>query len=335
MAVKLRGLREALGLTQAELAARAGVSRQMVGAVEAGRHLPRVDAAAALARTLGTTIESLLEPGTAEALGVLDGPAEDHGPVRLGRVGDHLVFAPTPTGGDSWARADGFLRPDGVELLPGARRGAVVVGCDPAIGLAARLVSDRGTTPVLAVTASTRAALDALAAGRTHAAVVHAVEGALPEPPVAVHRRHLARWQVGLAASRDMPRGWWREALTGRRRVVQREPGAGSQAAFERALAEAGDARPGGPRARGHLDAANLARTAGLVAVTIEPAARAAGLVFWPLEVHVAQVWVGAEWTSEPGMAMLGEEIASAAFQRQLGAVGGYDLAGCGAPVTT
>lgn len=334
MADRLRGLREAAGLTQSELAARAGVSRQMVGAIEAGRHLPRVDAAAALARTLGTTIESLLEPETADAVGVLDGPA-DHGPVRLGRVGDHLVFAPTPTGGDSWARADGFLRSDGVELLPGGRRGAVIVGCDPAIGLAARLVTDRGATPVLAVTASTRAALDALGAGRTHAAVVHAIEGALPEPPVAVHRWHLARWQVGLAAPRDLPRGWWREAVTGRRRVVQRDPGAGSQAAFERALAETGDTRPGGPRARGHLDAANLARTAGLVAVTIEPAARAAGLVFRPLEVHVAQVWVGAEWMSESGMVMLGEEIASSAFQRQLGAVGGYDLAECGASVST
>lgn len=347
LAAQVRSLREAGGLTQAQLAVRAGVSRQMVGAIEAGRHLPRVDAGVALARALGTTIESLLAPDTGEvteAVAVLDEPTAASGPVRVGRVGERLVCAPPPTGGDSWARADGFLRPGGVELLPGARPGAVVAGCDPAIGLAARLVTEhgleqrRGRSPggspsLLAVSASTRAALDALKGGRTHAAVVHGPDGALPAPPVTVHRSHLAGWQVGLAAPPDLTSGWWRDALRGRRRVVQREAGAGSQAAFERALTAAGAARPGGPRARGHLDAANVARTTGLVAVTIEPAARAAGLAFHPLEVHVAQLWVAAGWAGEPGIVRLGEELASSAFQRQLAAVGGYDLTGCGKAV--
>lgn len=347
LAEQVRSLREAGGLTQAQLAARAGVSRQMVGAIEAGRHLPRVDAGVALAQALGTTIESLLGPDpteATEAVDVLGDATAASGPVRVGRVGDRLVCAPPPAGGDSWARADGLLRPGGVELLPGARLGAVVAGCDPAMGLAARLVTERGleqrsgkraarAASLLAVSASTRAALDALGGGRVHAAVVHGPDGALPAPPVAVHRWHLASWQVGLAAPLDLPSGWWRDALRGRRRVVQREAGAGSQAAFERALTAGGVARPGGPRARGHLDAANVARTAGMVAVTIEPAARAAGLAFHPLEVHVAQLWVAAEWAAEPAIVALGEELASTVFQRQLAAVGGYDLTGCGQAV--
>jgi transcriptional regulator with XRE-family HTH domain len=41
--------RERLGLTQARLAELSGVSRQMVSAVEANRHLPRVDAGQAMA----------------------------------------------------------------------------------------------------------------------------------------------------------------------------------------------------------------------------------------------------------------------------------------------
>lgn len=49
----LRELRDAKGLTPGELAGRAGVSRRLVGAVEAGRHLPRVAAAAALTAALG------------------------------------------------------------------------------------------------------------------------------------------------------------------------------------------------------------------------------------------------------------------------------------------
>jgi DNA-binding XRE family transcriptional regulator len=58
----LRELREAAGLTQAELAARAGVSRQLVGAVEVGRHLPRVDAALALAAALNVDVGRCSSP---------------------------------------------------------------------------------------------------------------------------------------------------------------------------------------------------------------------------------------------------------------------------------
>lgn len=331
-AVRIRRLREAAGLTQGQLAARAGMSRQMVGAIEAARHLPRVDAAAALAGVLGTTVESLLEPDAVSVCGVLGEPATS-GPVRLGRVGDRLVCAPAPTSGEAWTPADGVVHGDVVELLPQARPGTVVAGCDPAIGLAARLVTDRAGAALLAVSASTRAALEALQAGRTHAAVVHGPAGALPDAPVAVRRWHLARWRVGLAASPDLPAGWWRDALGGRRPVVQREAGAGSQAAFARAAAEAGGQPPPGPRAGGHLEAAALARAQGGVAVTIEPAARAAGLAFHPLEAHVAQLWVAVEWAGGADIALLGEAVASSAFHRQLAAVGGYDLSGCGSTV--
>jgi DNA-binding transcriptional ArsR family regulator/DNA-binding XRE family transcriptional regulator len=57
------------GLTQAQLAELAGVSRQLVGAVEADRHLPRVDAAVRLAAALSTTVEELLAPGRATSSG--------------------------------------------------------------------------------------------------------------------------------------------------------------------------------------------------------------------------------------------------------------------------
>ena len=52
LASHLKQHRARLDLTQAELAMRAGVSRQLVGAAEVGRNLPRVDAAIALAAAL-------------------------------------------------------------------------------------------------------------------------------------------------------------------------------------------------------------------------------------------------------------------------------------------
>lgn len=333
VAVRLRRLRASRGLTQGQLATEAGVSRQLVSAVEAGRHLPRMDAGVALARAVGVSAEELLQPDAAEVVGVIEPPPADGVPVRLGRVGDRLVCAHPPVSGESWAPADGLVGADGVHVFPSSQPGAVVVGCDPALGLAERLLTRRGGPSVLTVSASTAAALDALADGRAHAAVVHGPADLLPEAPVPVHRWRLAQWRVGLTAPVDLVEGWWREALDGQRRVAQREPGAVAQAALSRAVADAGGRPPVGPVVTGHIEAARRTRNDGLVAVSIEPVALAAGVAFHPLECHTAQLWVAADWTHEPGILALQEVIASAEFQRQLAAVGGYDLAGCATAV--
>lgn len=55
----VRGARTTLGLTQAELAAAAGVTRQTVVAVEAGDYAPSVYLAIKVARALGASVESL------------------------------------------------------------------------------------------------------------------------------------------------------------------------------------------------------------------------------------------------------------------------------------
>jgi len=57
----VRTARTAAGLTQAELAERAGVSRQTVVAVEAGDYAPSVYLALSLARHLDSTVEALFD----------------------------------------------------------------------------------------------------------------------------------------------------------------------------------------------------------------------------------------------------------------------------------
>jgi putative transcriptional regulator len=57
----VRSARTAAGLTQAELAELAGVSRQTVVAVEAGDYAPSVFLALSLARHLGSTVEALFD----------------------------------------------------------------------------------------------------------------------------------------------------------------------------------------------------------------------------------------------------------------------------------
>ena len=63
----MREARTGSGLTQAQLAADAGVTRQTVVAVEAGDYAPSVYLALALAQRLGRSVEELF------------GPAEDAG----------------------------------------------------------------------------------------------------------------------------------------------------------------------------------------------------------------------------------------------------------------
>ncbi len=51
--------RTARALTQTELARRAGISRQALGAIESGAYHPGVAIAIRIARELGSTVESL------------------------------------------------------------------------------------------------------------------------------------------------------------------------------------------------------------------------------------------------------------------------------------
>ena len=213
--------------------------------------------------------------------------------------------------------------------LAGGGPSVVVAGCEPALVLLERLLRRQGTR-ALAIASSSSSALAALAAGRLHAAAVHFPAGAAPAFDRApVVRIHLTRWQVGLAAPPDPPRGWWRAALGGRTAVIQREPGAAAQVAFERAAG--GRKRPiAGPRVASHLAASRCALVVGLPAVTIEPAAAAVGAAFHPLETHEVELWVRADRVAEPGVERLLELLGSSTYRRTLECVGGYDLSEAG-----
>jgi hypothetical protein len=294
--------------------------------------VPSVHAALALAGVLGTTVEGLFAaPGT----GVVDvlGRAPAEGDAVLAcRVGDRMVcvgLGDQLVSGTLWPAADAVVR-DGVpELLPDADGlGVVALGCDPALGVAAALAPRSGPQRLLAASASSAAAVEALAAGRAHAAVVHGPPGGLPEPPPDVRRLHLARWRVGIASAEPVSV----EQLCERGLpVVQRDPGAAGQQAFLRAVREAGADPPPGPVAGGHLDAVRRVTLGAPAAVAMEPAALAAGLHFAPVEEHVAEVWCAERHLDEPGVRALGDVLASAAFRRRLAPFGGYDSSASGA----
>ncbi|MER3449618.1 MAG: XRE family transcriptional regulator, partial [Chloroflexota bacterium] len=80
----VRAVRLARGISQAELARRAGITRQALSAVEAGHYLPNTAVALRLARALGCRVEDLFVladavPASAVEMADSAGP----GPTRL------------------------------------------------------------------------------------------------------------------------------------------------------------------------------------------------------------------------------------------------------------
>lgn len=334
----LRARRRESGLTQAELAQRAGVSRQLIAAVEAGQNAPAVDAALRLARALGTTVEALFSAAPPRVVPALGGRLPEGVPLRVGQVGDQLVateLSDHGAAGAGWSKPDGILEPGRLRLFPGASpAGLVLAGCDPALGVAEAMLQGLGARSLLALPAATGTALHALHGGGVHAAVVHGSADRLPTPPVPVLRFHLARWQVGIAHPARARRRSLGAFLDTGAPIVQREPAASSQQTLERVLAARGiEKLPPGPRAVGHIDAARIAATLSCAAVTTESAARAFGLGFLGLEEHTVEVWAAERWDAHPALDALADLLASAAFTERIGQFAGYELAGCGSRI--
>jgi DNA-binding XRE family transcriptional regulator len=94
---RVRALREAAGLSQGELANRAGITRQAVSAIESGGYVPNTAVALRLSRALGCTVEDLFRISDISLkLRVRPGSAigewsEGEQRVQLARVGEDVV----------------------------------------------------------------------------------------------------------------------------------------------------------------------------------------------------------------------------------------------------
>lgn len=332
----LREARRAAGLSQVALADAAGVSRQAVGAIESGLHRPGVDAAMAIAAAVGSSVEQLFADSQVLPATPMFGTTEDGSAVLAARIGNHLVYAPTARtlASEGWPVANAMLQHGRPVALPGADLdGLIVVGCDPALGLAAALGPATGARHVIALSGSTAAALRLMQEDRAHAALVHGPAGALPDAPAGTLRIHLARWRVGVASRGRRPRSV-DELCSEGVRVVQREDGASIQKAFLAAVRAAGHDPPDGPLARGHLEVARRITLGARAGVTMEPAALGHDLAFTAVEEHVAEIWIDRRWRTHPGVDALGGILRTSAFTTRLSLVGGYELADCGTQLT-
>lgn len=332
----MRRARERRAWSQSELARRAGVSRQMVGSIESGVHFPRVDAALALADALDASVEQLFAaaPRVLESVRSLDREETPTGsPLVAAQVGSQTVVARVAGaevgGALPWlGMPEAIASSNGVEWLPGAEhRSALIAGCDPCLGLVSALLPRRSGQHVVAIHASSALSATWLDDGLAHAVLVHGPRDGLPTVTTDVNRYTFASWRVGLAASPDSVVPGVDEVCERNLPVVQREEGAATQAAFLDAVHTAGaEQAPRGPIAFGHLDATARVHHGAVAAVTMEPAALAAGLPFAALQEHVVELWVARQFAAHPAIAALVELLCDRALRRRLGALPGYDI---------
>ncbi|MGE0377620.1 MAG: substrate-binding domain-containing protein, partial [Planctomycetaceae bacterium] len=286
---RVRERRTALGMTQAELAERAGISRTAVTAIEGERLVPSVAAALAIADVLGLTVEALFGRGgvsSDEEVWAWE-PADTS--TRFWRAevaGRRLrypaastpMFTPLPDSGATHTA----VAPE--ETL-------VIACCDPAAGLLATQFASVTGLRLLVLPRSSRQAVDMLRQGLVHMAGLHLATRDAPERNVEVAREMLgegfemlrvARWQEGIAVAPTAQLRSVRAATKAKLTWIGREPGSGARQCLDRLL----ENRLGPRRiARNHRGVTEAVQSGWADAgVCVQLASAEAGLDFLPVQ---------------------------------------------------
>jgi putative molybdopterin biosynthesis protein len=316
MRSRLREWRERRGLTQQELARRAGVSRQTVGGIEAGRYGPGVEVGLRLARALACRVEDLFDLEEAEVpAAVPDGTR-----VAVAEIaGRTAVRSLLGLGGVRWhaAMGHGVARGGRVRRWAGSRPALFLAGCDPALGLLAA----HCPVPGYWWQAGNAEALAQLARGEVHAAAVHGAPG---RGPAGYLRVRLARWQMGWVVARGNPAGFRDAGDLPRLTLASREPGSGARTLLDELAAAPARARVFDSHA-----AVAEAVALGLADVGVAPAVAATeyGLDFLPIRDEVCDLLVVRD---DPAAAWLVDTLRSGRFTADLAAFGPYDVSRTG-----
>ncbi len=272
----LKTLRTQKGLSQGELAVRAGITRQAVSSIESNLYLPTTGVALHLASALTCRVEDLFNLRTAEDIveGKLIGHLPQHdmmaSPIRVkvSTVGSKTVVRPITGLGEVLSftvPADGYVvethgQTSGatVRVKLSRDRQAIdqaisVAGCDPAIFLAGEHMRRRkDQTSLVGWTMGSMAALRALQQGEVHVAGLHLFDPATGESNLPFLRRALkssnyevvtfATWEEGLLVRAGNPKSIRaiEDVVDPSVTLVNREEGAGARLLLDQRLRAAG-----------------------------------------------------------------------------------------------
>lgn len=273
----LKSFRIRTGLSQSELATRAGITRQAVSSIESNLYLPTTAVALRLASVLDCRVEDLFSLAQAEDIveGALVGRlprAEERGSqpirVKVSTVGKRTIVRPVTGLGEQLSftvPADGYIaEPLGkhsgstVRVKLSRDRQTIeqeisVAGCDPAIFLAGEhMRRQKDRTSVVGWTMGSMAALHALQRGEVHVAGLHLFDPVTGESNMPFLRRSLkgsgyevvtfATWEEGFLVRPGNPKSIRTAADLSDPTVtlVNREEGSGARLLLDQRLQASG-----------------------------------------------------------------------------------------------
>ncbi|MBF2003801.1 MAG: helix-turn-helix domain-containing protein [Synechococcales cyanobacterium M58_A2018_015] len=368
----LKQIRLRLGMSQQDLAALAGVSRQTIGGVESGQYAPSATVALRLAKALGCPVEDLFwleqETPEIEAIPAQPTPAGESLRLSLARVGSRWIAHPLvgdnafrlemiPADGEGvYERSLATLRVKLLDDLEKLHHTVVLAGCTPALSLWAR-AAERWH-PDLRVHwtfDNSLSALNRLCRGEVHLAGMHLydpltqennvsfVQAALKNSPdIPAVLINLGSWEEGLLLQPGNPLNLktiadlTRSSVT----IVNREEGAGSRQVLERSLQEAGidplSVRGFDQIVHGHLEVAHAIATGKAAAgVSTASVAAAFGLEFIPLHRSRYDLVTLKPYLDEAPVQQVLSTLGHRRVLSQLAALGGYDTSQTGEIVAT
>jgi len=351
----VKDAREQLGISQLELAQAAKLTRQSIGAIEAGRATPSVDVALRLAKILERSVEALFDPAPAgEVVSAEPGRPFTPGRLALAHIGGRWVAHSLDREGlrmaaDAISTGKGTSRVQ-AELLRApaeAHENTLIAGCAAGLGLLGdRLSAQRGAGRFLTLSCSSTAALEALARNHVHVAGVHLTDAKSGDANIADVRRivrktalvlvTLARWEMGLVIAPELERRVRGPADLLRRgiRVAIREKGSGARRLLDEQLRSLGLAKtsalPGALAVHGHIEVAQaVAMGAADTGVATRDAAISFGLRFLPLREERYDLALRAADEADRRIQRLLNALSSQPFRRELASLG-YDTRASG-----
>lgn len=333
------------GVAAADLAARVGVSRQTIHAIEAGNYLPNTQVALLLARELQVTVEDLFSlPAPPEAALPVEllSPAPDGAPLRLCQVNSKWIAAPASAAPYFLPEADATLTGTKARLPTSANtfeNRLLLAGCDPATTLLATMVRQSSGTELIATPASSKQALEWLAQDKVHIAGSHLedaktgefnlpyLRATYPKQRFAVIT--FAHWEEGLVVAHNNPKHIAGIADLARKsiRLINREIGSGSRALLDRLCQAAGIIPKNYEKtAIGHLAAASMvAFNQADCCLATRSAARAYGLDFIPIHTERYDLVLKRASLKVPAIAAFLNDLQRAPLRRKLEVLADYD----------
>ncbi len=300
VANRLAERRAKQGLSQAELAKLAGITRQAVYAIEANHYLPSTQISLQLADVLICAVEDLFSLQEREVVvdaELIGGLMAQSMPMRvkLSKVGTRMLARPMAELGDILnfvMPADGVILEDpknssrkknahvAVKLLHAREvieQSIMIAGCDPALFLAGEHVRKiNALSGVTNWTMGSANALSALQRGEVHMAGLHLVDMKSGESNIPYLRRHarnrglvgvhFASWVQGLLIQSGNPKRirTVQDLIKPGVRLINREVGAGARFFLDALLEKVGmtgeHVKGYQHEARSHLEVARYIR---------------------------------------------------------------------------